>query len=204
MLIEAREYASPTQLALRQQHIERRKKMYEARIKPRPVCLTQCSFQKIEGSGSASFLDVPRFFDQKNPQPYVLLSVRDIQSAVCDAYGINLCDMLSLRRSRPIVYPRQMAIALCRRLTVYSLPEIGARFRRDHSTVMHAVTKLAPVIEMIEPQIQALKPLPELIDAGRAAFDEITRNPDAVDTWKPIKSVVASVVKKIDPNKKPA
>jgi len=69
--------------------------------------------------------------------------VRDIQKAVCKHYGVTLPDLLSPRRTANIVKPRQVAMFLCKELTIRSLPEIGRRFGgRDHTTVLHAVQKM--------------------------------------------------------------
>ena len=51
--------------------------------------------------------------------------------------------MLSLRRSRPLASPRQIAMFLAKKMTTRSLPEIGRRFaNRDHTTVMHGVRRI--------------------------------------------------------------
>lgn len=69
--------------------------------------------------------------------------VRDIQKAVCKHYGVTLSDMLSPRRTANIVKPRQVAMFLCKDLTMRSLPDLGRRFgKRDHTTVLHAVQKM--------------------------------------------------------------
>ena len=55
-----------------------------------------------------------------------------------------MADLLSKRRNRSIARPRQVAMALARELTTHSYPEIGDAFGgRDHTTVMHACTKIA-------------------------------------------------------------
>ena len=52
-------------------------------------------------------------------------------------------DILSERRNRSIVLPRQVGMYLAKRLTARSLPEIGRRFGgRDHTTVLHAIRKI--------------------------------------------------------------
>jgi len=74
--------------------------------------------------------------------------VRDIQQAVCLAYGVTLADMLSPRRQHVIVRPRQVAVYLARELTLLSLPQIGAKFGgRDHTTVLISHRKIARLIE---------------------------------------------------------
>ena len=68
-----------------------------------------------------------------------LVTIDNIQRTVAEYYKIKMADMLSKRRTRSIVRPRQMAMSLARQLTNRSLPEIGDAFGgRDHTTVMHA------------------------------------------------------------------
>ena len=63
-----------------------------------------------------------------------------IESIVCKFYKISKNEMLSPRRSRYLVRPRQTAIFLAKMLTSKSLPEIGRSFsNRDHTTVIHSV-----------------------------------------------------------------
>lgn len=71
-----------------------------------------------------------------------LLSIRDIQNAVCRITNISYMDLISSRRTDKLVRPRQIAMALCKELTPRSLPDIGRRFKRDHTTVLHAVRKM--------------------------------------------------------------
>ena len=63
-----------------------------------------------------------------------------IQTIVCKFFKISKNEMLSSRRSRYLVRPRQTAIYLSKSLTSKSLPEIGRAFsNRDHTTVIHSV-----------------------------------------------------------------
>ena len=63
-----------------------------------------------------------------------------IQTTVCKFFKISKNEMLSARRSRYLVRPRQTAIYLAKLLTSKSLPEIGRLFsNRDHTTVIHSV-----------------------------------------------------------------
>ena len=63
-----------------------------------------------------------------------------IQTVVCKFFKINKNEMLSSRRSRYLVRPRQTAIYLTKILTSKSLPEIGREFsNRDHTTIIHSV-----------------------------------------------------------------
>ena len=71
------------------------------------------------------------------------LRISTIQDTVADYYRIKKSDMLSQRRTRNVLLPRQMAMYLCRELTNRSLPEIGEKFGgRDHTTVLHAWRKI--------------------------------------------------------------
>ena len=76
------------------------------------------------------------------------VSIDNIQRTVADYYNIKLSDLLSKRRNRMIARPRQVAMALSKELTNHSLPEIGDAFGgRDHTTVLHAVRKIAELRE---------------------------------------------------------
>ena len=68
------------------------------------------------------------------------VNIDQIQTSVCQFFKINKSEMLSARRSRYLVRPRQTAIYLSKILTSKSLPEIGRAFsNRDHTTVIHSV-----------------------------------------------------------------
>jgi len=68
------------------------------------------------------------------------VTIDSIQTIVCKFYKISKNEMLSPRRSRYLVRPRQTAIYLSKMLTSKSLPEIGRAFsNRDHTTVIHSV-----------------------------------------------------------------
>ncbi len=68
------------------------------------------------------------------------VTVDSIQTIVCKFFKISKNEMLSARRSRYLVRPRQTAIYLAKLLTSKSLPEIGRAFsNRDHTTVIHSV-----------------------------------------------------------------
>ncbi|MDC1466429.1 chromosomal replication initiator protein DnaA [Litorivicinus sp.] len=76
------------------------------------------------------------------------ISLDNIQRLVADYFKLKISDLLSKRRNRSIARPRQMAMALCKELTVHSLPEIGDAFGgRDHTTVLHACRKIKELCE---------------------------------------------------------
>jgi chromosomal replication initiator protein len=71
------------------------------------------------------------------------ITVENIQKTVADYYKVRMADLLSNCRSRSVVRPRQVAMALAKELTRRSLPEIGDAFGgRDHTTVLHACRRI--------------------------------------------------------------
>jgi chromosomal replication initiator protein len=76
------------------------------------------------------------------------VTIEEIQKRVAEHYNIRLTDMSSPRRARNVARPRQVAMYLAKQLTSRSLPEIGRRFGgRDHTTVMHAVSRVAELMQ---------------------------------------------------------
>lgn len=81
--------------------------------------------------------------DYITKNPYVTNDIVSIQKAVADYYKLTVEVLKGKRRSANIVYPRMVAMYLCRMLTDQSFPRIGLEFGgRDHSTVIHAVDKI--------------------------------------------------------------
>ena len=75
------------------------------------------------------------------------VTIEEIQKRVAEHWNIRLTDMTSARRARAIARPRQVAMYLAKQLTSRSLPEIGRKFgNRDHTTVMHAVSRIAELM----------------------------------------------------------
>ena len=89
------------------------------------------------------------------------VTIDQIQSLVCKFFKISKNEMLSSRRSRYLVRPRQTAIYLTKILTSKSLPEIGREFsNRDHTTIIHSVKtieKLKKIDLELNSNIDALK-----------------------------------------------
>lgn len=80
-------------------------------------------------------------------QAYREIPMELIQHEVCRYFGLSRADLNGANRSKVIAYPRQVAMYLCRELTDESLPKIGKAFGgRDHSTVMHATSKISNLI----------------------------------------------------------
>jgi chromosomal replication initiator protein len=76
------------------------------------------------------------------------VTIEEIQRKVAEHWNIRLADMSSARRARAVARPRQVAMYLAKQLTSRSLPEIGRKFgNRDHTTVMHAVSRVAELMD---------------------------------------------------------
>jgi len=76
------------------------------------------------------------------------VTIDSIQTIVCKFFKISKNEMLSSRRSRYLVRPRQTAIYLTKILTSKSLPEIGREFsNRDHTTIIHSVKTIEKLKE---------------------------------------------------------
>ena len=83
--------------------------------------------------------DMLRSIDRKT-------TIDEIQKKVAEYFNISVKEMQSSRRARNVARPRQIAMYLAKQLTSRSLPEIGRKFDRDHTTVMHAVRKVEELI----------------------------------------------------------
>jgi chromosomal replication initiator protein len=74
------------------------------------------------------------------------VTIESIQKAVAEQFGLRLAEIKAKNNSRAIVYPRQIAMFLCKHLTDSSLPEIGRQFGgKHHTTVLHSVDKIETV-----------------------------------------------------------
>ncbi len=75
--------------------------------------------------------------------PRAKLNVESIQSLVAEFYQLKIADLKSKRRHKNLAVPRQIAMYLCKTHLDVSFPELGNRFGgKDHTTVMHAVSKI--------------------------------------------------------------
>ncbi len=89
------------------------------------------------------------------------IRIEDILKIVSRHYGVSRNDILSERRHRSVVWPRQIGMYLAKQMTARSLPEIGRRFgNRDHTTVLHAIRKIEGQISanaQLKDEIEDLK-----------------------------------------------
>jgi chromosomal replication initiator protein len=93
------------------------------------------------------------------------IKIEDIMKIIGRHYNVAKSDLLSPRRARSVVVPRQIGMFLAKKLTSRSLPEIGRRFGgRDHSTVLHAVRKIDELIKVDEKLAKEVAMLIRLVE----------------------------------------
>ena len=102
------------------------------------------SARLLAAMGRVTGQDVPEFVepamsDDEPVTPRDAFQIAEVQRVVAVHFDIPLAEMTSDRRFRGVARPRQVAMYLCTTKTPRSLAEIGRRFRRDHTTVIHAV-----------------------------------------------------------------
>ncbi|MDK9696140.1 MAG: chromosomal replication initiator protein DnaA [Siculibacillus sp.] len=94
------------------------------------------------------------------------VKIEDIQRVVSKHFNVTKADLLSARRTRTVVRPRQIAMYLAKALTPRSLPEIGRRFgNRDHTTVLHAVRKIEEMANADRGFADEIEMLKRMLDA---------------------------------------
>ena len=83
-----------------------------------------------------------------SPAKETRVSLREIIDAVCDEFELPMSDILSSRRTKDLIIPRQIVMYLSKQLTLMSFPDIGRRIGgRDHSTVMHGCAAIKRKME---------------------------------------------------------
>ena len=82
------------------------------------------------------------------PNAKPILTVENIQSRVAEYYNLKISDLKSKRRHKNLATPRQIAMYLCKTHLEVSFPELGSKFGgKDHTTVMHAVSKIKRCVQ---------------------------------------------------------
>lgn len=93
------------------------------------------------------------------------ITIESIQKSVSKYYDIEMSELLSKKRNKELVHPRQVAMYLCRKLTDASFPQIGSQFGgRDHTTVMHASDKIENLLSSDQELEKAIENLIKKID----------------------------------------
>jgi len=84
----------------------------------------------------------------------VRVTLSAIKRAVCLRHGVAAREIESPERTWRLAYPRMIAMTLSRELTSNSLTAIGERYHRDHTTVLHAIRRVAE-LRAEQPEIDA-------------------------------------------------
>lgn len=81
--------------------------------------------------------------DSLTSQASNVVTVESIQKTISEFYNISVADLKSSKRNKSIAGPRHIAVWLCKKLTEYSLSDIGEEFGgRDHTTIMSSIRKI--------------------------------------------------------------
>jgi chromosomal replication initiator protein len=102
---------------------------------------------RTHGSPDLSVSAVRRALAPPSPPTERALPVSTVLSLVARHFGLRMRDLHSSSRSPRIATPRQIAMYLVRRHCSLSFPEIGQRFGRHHTTVMHACRRVQDLLE---------------------------------------------------------
>ncbi len=97
------------------------------------------------------------------------ITISEVQSATCRAFGITREELLSASRSARLAWPRQVAMYLAREHTDASLPSIGAQFGgRNHTTVLHACKRASERIARDPEASSIVRDLTQRLFTGQA------------------------------------
>ena len=82
---------------------------------------------------------------------------KGIQTVVAEYFGIEIADLVSIKRTRELVQPRQIAMYMCRELTQMSYSNIAQAFNREnHTTVIHACKQIESMMEKSDEERQTI------------------------------------------------
>lgn len=87
----------------------------------------------------------------------------EIQRIVVDYFDLRMADMSSKKRTRMLAAPRQIAMFLCRKLTMLSLPEIAQSFGKTHATVVHACKTIQDRLQIESDLRESVKQIVHLL-----------------------------------------
>jgi len=74
-------------------------------------------------------------------------TIGDVQRTVAKYFKLTIAELICARRTKSVVIPRHIAMALCREMTLESYPNIGRRFRRDHTVPIYAFNKICELVK---------------------------------------------------------
>lgn len=87
----------------------------------------------------------------------------EIQRIVVDYFDLRMADMSSKKRTRMLAAPRQIAMFLCRKMTMLSLPEIAQSFGKTHATVVHACKTIQDRLQVENDLRESVKQIVHLL-----------------------------------------
>lgn len=86
--------------------------------------------------------------DSMTSQASNVVTVESIQKTISEFYNISIADLKSSKRNKSIAGPRHIAVWLCKKMTEYSLSDIGEEFGgRDHTTIMSSIRKIDDLLK---------------------------------------------------------
>ena len=112
----------------------------------------------FDSVGGSIVIDLSRFKTLNANQPIKVqygqfpedireaVTTQVIVRTVASFFGVTVSDMTSSRRPKNLYRPRQIAVLLCKEMTKASMPMIGERLNRDHSSICHAYTKITELV----------------------------------------------------------
>jgi chromosomal replication initiator protein len=97
------------------------------------------------------------------------MTIGKIRGAVCRHFDIRLVDLISHRRTKAVILPRQIGMHLSRVHTTASYPQIGVAFgNRDHTTVIHADRKITVMRETDQYVARHVRHIEDVLGVNRS------------------------------------
>lgn len=150
-----------TRLAIIDKKLELQRKSISQEIKEFIAKNIQSNVRELEGAllkslNYAELMNKPLTLDlvkellsdSLTSQSSNVVTVDSIQKTIADFYNISIADLKSSKRNKSIAGPRHIAVWLCKKLTEYSLSDIGEEFGgRDHTTIMSSIRKIDDLLK---------------------------------------------------------
>lgn len=111
-----------------------------------------------------------------NVQNQQRISLRDIEAAVCSHFtGLQLQHLQSRTKKNSVAFPRFVAIHFARAHTPWSLPQLGERYHRDHTTILHGQRRAVALMATNEKFADDVAAVAELLHTRPRNMDELAR-----------------------------
>lgn len=117
------------------------------------------AFKSFTQNDDLSIGEIKETLDDLISSHKKVVDIDHIIKTVCRYYGVSSIGLLSKKKTKDLVYPRQMAIHLAKNLTPLNLSEIGGYFKRDHTTVIHADKKITGLKKVNQTALEDFKNL---------------------------------------------